>query len=260
MKYIYSLLLILAGYTASAQIYFNAGYSYSSPQQEMAKNINGLHSLSTGFMYRFPGKLSRIQAGIDLSWGMYADEQKKQTFNFGGGFSTETWVNYTSNVAQVRATARVFLLEDKQVMPYISGKAGYTNFYSNVYIEDPHDPNGCKALDQDNIIKDGIFSVAYGGGLQFDWRLFGSRKQAGRRYIDISVNNIRGGKISYINTKKLIDANNPPVGSNGKPLTVRFINASTQEIHEHQVAEVYTTSLRMLEFKISTVFLLDWGR
>lgn len=258
MKYIYSLLLVITGYTVSAQLSFNVGYSYGSPQQEMDKNINGLHSIATGVMYQFPGKLSRLQAGLDLGWGTYANEQKEQTFTFTNGSTTTTQVNYSSNVAQIRGNARYMLLEDKQVLPYVSAKAGYTSFYSNVYIEDPHDPDGCRALDQDNIIKDGIFSVAYGGGVQFDWTLFSNRKVKGRRYIDLSVHSNRGGNVDYVNTKKLIDANNPPVGTNGKPLTVRFINASTQEIHEHQVAEVYTTPFRMLEFKLSTVFVLDW--
>src|SRR5689334_24223759 len=69
MKYIYSLVLAFTAYTASAQLYLHAGYSYSSPQQDMARNINGLHSIGTEIMYRFPGKLSRLQAGIDMGWG-----------------------------------------------------------------------------------------------------------------------------------------------------------------------------------------------
>lgn len=260
MKYIYTLFFLAICSAASAQLYLNAGYSYSSPQQEMNKNINGLHSFAAGGTYQLPGKFSRIQAGLDFAWGTYANEQKEQTFTFSNGATTRTTVNYSSNVAQIRATARVLLLEDKNVMPYVSGKLGYTSFYSSVYIEDPHDPNGCRALDQDNIMQDGLMSVAYGGGLQLDWKLFGSRKRKGNKYIDISVHNVHGGNVNYVNTKKLYDAANPPTGSDGKPMTVRFINASTQEIHEHQVAEVYTTPLRMLEFKISTIFFLDLRR
>ena len=56
------------------------------------------------------------------------------------------------------------ILQDKKIMPYISGKAGYTSFFSNIFIEDPHDPDGCKALDKNNLIKDGTFSTGYGGG------------------------------------------------------------------------------------------------
>ena len=48
-----------------------------------------------------------------------------------------------------------------------------------------------------------------------------------------------------------------PLGTNGKPLNVKFINATTQQIHEHQVAEVYNSPLRMLEFKMNAVFCIN---
>ncbi|MEO7982680.1 MAG: hypothetical protein ABI688_01235, partial [Bacteroidota bacterium] len=236
------------------------GYAFSTPRQQMADNIKPLHSIATGLLYKLPGKLSRLQAGIDLAWGTYANTRKEQTFNFGNGVSTRTWVNYSSNVIQANLAGRVMLLEDKKIIPYVSGKAGYTSFYSNIYIEDPADAGGCKALDQRNLIKDGTISAGYGGGLQLDLSLFTKNKEKGTRYIDIGVNKISGSNIEYINTKKLIDASNPPVNSSGKALNVEFINATTQQIHEHQVAEVYTTPLRMLEFKISTVFVLNAKR
>ncbi len=113
-------------------------------------------------------------------------------------------------------------------------------------------------MDRKNIIKDGTFMGAYGGGLQMDWALFDKKAPKNKVWIDINVQNIRGGRLNYINTKKLIDTSNPPTpGPDGKALNVMFINASTNEIHEHQVAEVYTTPLRMLEFKLSAVFALN---
>jgi hypothetical protein len=152
------------------------------------------------------------------------------------------------------------IVQDKKIIPYISGKAGYTSFFSNIFIEDPHDIDGCQPLDKKNLIKDGTFSTGYGGGIQLDWSLFSKSTEKGRRYIDIGVNKISGRNIDYINTKKLIDPANPPVGTNGKPLNVKFINATTQQIHEHQVAEVYNSPLRLLEFKINAVFCLNSRR
>jgi len=256
MKYIYSFLFVLFCFSASAQYHLSVGYSAGVPRGKMADNIRPLHSITSSILYQLPGAFSRIQAGIDLGWGTYANTRKEQTFNFGNGTSTRTWVNYSSNVLQANLAAKIFVLEKKRFMPYISGKAGYTSFYSNIFIEDPHDPDGCTALDQRNLIKDGTITAGYGGGLQLDWSLFKPANAKGRNYIDISVNTTRGSSIDYINTKKLIDAGNPPVASDGKPLNVQFINATTQQIHEHQVAEVYTTPLRILEFKISAVFCL----
>jgi len=260
MKYIYSLLFIFLSLSASSQFYANSGYSLSAPREQMASNIKPLHSITTGLLYQLPGALKRIQAGIDVSWGTYANTRKEQTFNFGNGSSTRTWVNYSSNVLQASLTSRIMILQDKKIMPYVSGKAGYNSFYSKIFMEDTHDPDGCKALDQRNLIKDGTITTGYGGGLQLDFSLFSKRKDKGSRYIDVSVNKISGNNINYINTKKLIDASNPPTTTDGKPLNVKFINATTQQIHEHQVAEVYNTPLKMLEFKISTVFLLNTNR
>ena len=108
MRYIYTLFLMLFSLCASAQFSLNAGYSLSLPQQKMADNINPLHSITGGIMYNLPGVLSRIQAGIVVGWGSYANSRKMQTFNFGNGTSTETWVNYSSNVVQGSFTGRVF--------------------------------------------------------------------------------------------------------------------------------------------------------
>jgi hypothetical protein len=260
MRYICTLFFMVFSLCASAQFSVNAGYSLSLPQQKMADNINPLHSITGGIMYNLPGVLNRIQAGIVVGWGSYANSRKMQTFNFGNGTSTETWVNYSSNVVQGSLTGRVFFLKDKNILPYASGKVGYTSFYSSIYIEDPHDPNGCKALDQRNLINDGTIMTGYGAGLQVSWNVFSRKNRKKDAFIDISVNNIRGGEVNYINTKKLVDANNPPTGTDGKPLHVRFINATTQQIHEHQVAEVYTTPLRMLECKVSAVFCLNKKR
>ena len=257
MKYIYSLLLTFLCATGYSQFYFTGGYSLSAPQQKMADNIKPIHSLSAGVTYQLPGKWSRVYTGIEAGWGVYANDRKTQTFTFDNGDVTKTDVNYSSNVVQGSFTARVLLLENKKIMPYVNGKAGYASFYSNIYIEDPHDNGACKALDKRNIIKDGSIITGYGGGLLADWSVFSKKIRKGHGYLDLSVNSIRGNNINYINTKKLYDAANPPVGSDGKPLSIQFINASTQQIHEHQVAEVYNSPIRLFEYRISAFLPLN---
>ncbi len=258
MKYIFTPLLFIIGFKAFSQSYMNIGYSLGAPQQKMNEKINPLHSLTTGIFFRIPGLGDRLELGAEGSWGTYASTQKEQTFNFSNGASTRTYVNYSSNVLQGGLTARVLLLKNKAVTPYLSGRAGYSSFYSTIFIEDPHDADGCRPLDQKTLLKDGTFMTGYGGGLQIDWAVFNPNSHKKRGFIDLRVQNIRGKNIDYINTKKLIDASNPPPpGEDGKSVSVKFINATTNEIHEHQVAEVYTTPLRMLEFKLSWVFLLD---
>lgn len=254
MKQIYPLLFSLITISSSAQLRFNAGYSPAIPGKDMAKNINMLHSITTGLDYKIPGSCGRFYAGAEMNWGMYANTTKEQTFTFDNGTSTKTNVNYSSNVFQGTFTGKMFLFKRAIINPYASGKMGYASFYSTIYIEDPQDPGGCKALDQRNLIKDGTFIAGYGGGLQLDWSAFTERWGNGTRFIDISISKNSGGKVDYINTKKLYDANNPPTTSDGKPLNVKFMNATTNQIHEHQVAEVFNSPVRMLEFRITSVF------
>lgn len=258
MKFTSTLLLTLCCLAVFSQPSATLGYSLGAPQQKMNEKINPLHSLSAGIQFQVPKLDQRLQVGAEATWGTYANTSKEQTFTFSNGSSTRTMVSYSSNVLQGALTARVLLLKNKGVTPYISGKAGYASFYSRIYIEDPHDWDGCRPLDQKTLIKDGTIMGGYGGGLQVDWSVFNPKSDKRKGYIDLRVQNIRGNSINYINTKKLIDASAPPPpGEDGKAVSIKFINATTNEIHEHQVAEVYNTPLRMLEFKVSWVFVLD---
>jgi hypothetical protein len=123
------------------------------------------------------------------------------------------------------------------------------------YIGDPEDGGGCHALEQENIMNDKTMYWSAGGGLQINTGIFSKKKHNARAMIDLSANTIRGGDISYINTKHLMDAPTT-TDPDGKPLNVQFINATTQSIHEHKVAQVYTSPLRMLEFRAGVVFKL----
>jgi hypothetical protein len=258
MKYIYLFIFSAISFASKAQFQFSAGYSMGVPQKELADNINLLHSISLSPSATIPGTGGRLQAGVDLTWGTYANTTKEQTFTFTNGSTTRTDVNYSSNVLQVGVNAKLFAFKNSPVNLYASGKAGYASFYSNIFIEDPHDPGGCKALDQKNLIKDGTFMAGYGAGLQIDMSVFSPRALKGFHFIDLSVSRNSGGEVDYINTKKLYDANDPATTTGGsKPLNVKFINATTQQIHEHQVAEVYNSPMRFLEFKLSTTFKIN---
>jgi hypothetical protein len=150
--------------------------------------------------------------------------------------------------------ARLKLLTIRNfISPYINAKGGLYVFYSNIFVDDPRDANGCHAIEQKTILNDRTLYWSAGGGLLIN--AFSKEKKRSKVMIDASANTIHGGPVSYINTKRLIDAQtmNDP---GGKPLNVQFINASTQSIHEHTVAQVYTTPLRMLEFRLGITMTL----
>jgi hypothetical protein len=214
--------------------------------------------LHVGGLYQLPRQLKNLSVGLELGAGIYAHKKIDQTFNFDANTSTVVPVNYNSNVFNANLQARYQLLDEKyMIVPYINAKAGLYTFYSNITIEDPNDPDGCQPLDKKNLINDNTMYWGAGAGFQINPSIFSKRKKDGPVKIDISINTIRGGKLDYINTKHLKDEHDMP-STGGKPLIVKFINVSTQDIHEHKVAEVYTSALRILEIRGGVV--LNIGR
>jgi hypothetical protein len=250
MKFTSTLLLSFLFFSANSQQWkFTTSYSLGIPRQEMGKNIQPAHSLQNGILYQLPGELKRLSIGLEFGVGIYAYERIDQTFQFDNNTSTVLPVDYSSNVFNANIHARFNLLSDKNfIIPYINAKGGLYNFYSSIYIGDPEDDGGCHALEQENIINDKTMYWSAGGGLQVDPAIFSKNKHRGRVMIDISANTIQGGTLNYINTKHLTDPQNS-ADPDGKPLEVKFMNVNTQSIHEHTVAQVYTSPLRMLEFR-----------
>lgn len=244
-------------FSASSQQWkFTGYYSLALPRQEMGKNIQAAHSLQAAMLYRLPKGLKNFSVGVELGIGMYAHKQVDQTFEF-EGLTTVVPVNYNSNLFNANIQARFNVWDESKslVVPYLIAKGGLYSLYSNVVIEDPENPDGCTALDRDNIINDKTLYWSGGVGLQMDPGIFSKHKRNGNLKIDLSAQTIRGGSIDYINTRHLMDAQDVPEPG-AKSLTARFINAGTQHIHEHSVAQVYTSPLRFFEIRagISVVF------
>ncbi len=251
MKLTSTLLFTCLIYTtaSSQQWQFTTNYSLGLPKGQMGRNIQAVHSLNAGLLYRFPAQLKNFSVGLELGIGSYARKQVEQTFQF-DNMSSVVPVNYNSNTFNASLQTRFnFWDENKSlVVPYVVAKGGLYNFYSNVVVEDPTHIDGCVALDRKNIINDKIFYWSAGGGLQIDPDIFSKHRRAGNLKIDISAQTIRGGCIDYINTKHLMDAQEVPEPG-GKQLTARFVNAGTNRIHEHSVAQVYNSPLRFFEIR-----------
>lgn len=246
-------------FNASSQSFkFFGDYGLGIPQQQMAKNIQAIHNLHIGGLFQLPRHLKNLSVGLELGAGVYAHEKIDQTFNFDASTSTLVAVNYNSNVFNVNLQTRYQLSDEERhmIVPYINARAGSYSFFSNVYVEDPADPGGCHPLEKKNLIRDNTFYWGAGAGFQINPALFSKRKRNGPVMIDLSINTIRGGKLDYINTKHLKEEQDMPQ-TGGKPLMVRFINVSTQDIHQHKVAQVFNSSLRILEIRGGLILKIE---
>src|SRR5687767_606179 len=136
-------------FTTFAQFEAGVNYSMAIPVKQMGKNIQLTHSGIFDFRYH-PKKLAcgMVWGGVQLGLGNYASKTEKQLYQFRDGSSTEVDVMFTSNIFNAHLTGGIDLLKNKDVTPYITGKAGLSNFYSSIYIPDPTDNDGCRPLDR----------------------------------------------------------------------------------------------------------------
>lgn len=260
MKSFYLLpLSIVISIGASAQIDGGFSYSLSLPQHEMKQNIRPIHGLNVIFTSPVK-KISKLSWGMEIGFGQYSLFTKEQDIRFPDGSGINTKVTYSSNVAHAGILTRFHLFKEAKVNPYLAGKLGYANFFSTVAVADPENDDDCKPLDKKTPIHDHSFFASYGAGLQID---ISSKNKPKNAWIDISISQLHGTALNYINVKDIKnhihnDPNNPaPPSDKSAPLNIRFVNVATQTIHEHQLAEVYTSPLRLLEMKIGVRWRLD---
>jgi hypothetical protein len=229
------------------------------PQQRMAKNINAVHQMVFSGGYRLPNTLSFLSVGAEMGFGSYANKRVPTTFQIGNGAPTSTHVNYSSNTFNANSFVNIDISRNFPITPYITVKGGVHRFYSSIVVEDPNDEDGCRPLERESIIKDNTASLTYGVGLRYEIGKYGYGRCNKTQYIDLQILRTQGGTIDYINTKKLNDHSNH-VATNtantanddyeAKPLKMKFINVQSNVVHNHMVAEVFSTSLRLLDIRL----------
>jgi hypothetical protein len=232
-------------------------YSLSLPQGNMVKNINAIHQGTLSVGYRLPQALRFVQVGADLGYGGYANLSVPVELQFENSKPTRTNINYSSNVFAANAFLQLDLFKKGIVTPYVLLKGGVQDFHSNIYVEDPADVDGCRALENESILSDETPTYSFGGGLRFQLPSPNYSNRINKHSIDVQFLATRGGNVDYINTKKLTDHSQHTVlptpqttDEVSKPLEVRFINVNSKVVHAHKVAEVFTSPLRLLDIKI----------
>lgn len=260
MKPFYLLLVFIAcSISATAQPELGISYAASLPLKEMHQNIKPVHNLN--FIFLSPlKKLKQLSVGLEAGFGQYAFFSKDQDIRFPDGSGTNTKVTYSSNVVTAGLLSRFHFFKAAKWNPYVSVKGGYANFFSKVFVADPEDEDDCKPLDKKTPIRDHSFFAEYGAGVRIN---VSSNKKPDKAWIDFSISQAHGTSLEYINVKDIKDhihndpANPVPPTDKAAPLSIRFVNVATQTIHEHQLAEVYNSPLRLLNFKIGMIWHLN---
>lgn len=240
---------LLSVVTLFAQFEITGGYSIAIPRGKLNDYINLTHSVALRGIYRLPVN-PKVWLGTDLSIGTYAQKTEQQTYQFTNGITTTTNVRFSSNVFNGHMETGYDFISQRKIVPYVTVKAGLSNFYSSIYIEDPHDADGCRPLDNKNVFGDVTFSYGAGAGFRLDGKQF-FKSSSHNWAIDFSVTYLTGGTLDYLNVRHLQDN-----AASSKEFMVKFVNVTTNEIHEHKVAEVYTSKLKQIDVRLGFVYRL----
>ena len=256
MKQLFTFVFSFSFFLSYGQLTSSVYYSLGLPQGNMAKNITAIHQGGLSVGYRLPKALRSVRIGADLSYGGYANLSVPVELQFDNSKPTKTNINYSSNVFAANGFLQVDLFKKAFVTPYLMVKGGVQDFHSSVFVEDPTDIDGCKPLENESILSDETRTYSYGGGLRFALPTPNYGRRVRQHSIDMQFLATRGGNLDYINAKKLTDhsqhtVHQPTTGEEGKPLEMRFINVTSNVVHAHKVAEVFTSSLRLLEIKLA---------
>jgi hypothetical protein len=252
MKNFFTILLLLAAGSAQAQLELGMHYVGSAPMSTLGENIQPVHSVEL-FGY---GRLKfdrQFYAGGELTFGEYAHVSRMQTFvSPEDGSATITEVDYSSNIHRYHLFAGYDLLNGTLVIPYLTVKAGVSRFNTNIVIEDPEDPHGCHPLEEETALTKAAFTGGAGAGIRLDASSLFKGWSRGRTWIDFSANYLLGSSVDYVNVRYL-DPQKPGPNLSTREIGVEFIDLHTQHIHEHAIAQVYTSTVNLLDYRIGIV-------
>ncbi len=230
------------------------GYQLSLPQSAMKNGCYSGHGLHFGNFRHFK-YVKGFSVGADFGIGSYASVSHPQQYVFRDGSITNTEAVLSSSLYYASLAARYVPFSRKNVSTFIEVQGGYFGMYSSIFIADPLDPLGCRALENRNLVGSGTAYWSPGAGLQI---LLNKNPKREVHTLTLGTRFISGRALEYANMNRIYhNHSNGPVQpslepSNGEsPLMITFINVATNERHEHSVAELYTHPLRALQFNLS---------
>lgn len=74
-------------------------------------------------------------------------------------------------------------------------------------------------------------------------------------WFDVSANYLFGGTVTYLDVKNMTEFTDN-TNYDGKGYNASFVNLETHEVHQHHVAEIYSSQLRQLDLKLGVLIRL----
>ena len=170
-------------------------------------------------------------------------------------------VNYSSNVLQGAVNARVMLLREKKITPYISGKAGCSFTVQFLLKTRMMQAVVTRLIRRTSSRGWNLkYSRGYGGGFIADWSVLIRKQQKEKLHWSESTKCPAGNKVDYINTK--IDRYHPPPPAGkrkgtGTECKICQCTTTNEIMPDTPGPEVYTTLHEISRVQVIRVFVLD---
>lgn len=179
------------------------------------------------------------------------------TMVFASGGSEVVPISYDHTFNSYNFGIRYQFMTDKRFSPFIYGYVGNAAFKTRILIENEMDYDDCAPLWSRMIAKDN--TPVYGIRLGLEYRF----TPGGLSGIFISAGYMgSSGTLSYANAPFMdnkprqaiahneISAQRHSSGPDTQNIYADFINLFSSDVHAHKVGELYTSRLRMLDFRL----------
>jgi hypothetical protein len=234
-------IVLSLSFSAAAQLNFQ--YNFSKPVGIQGQNINAAHGFVAS--YDFKIKNSPFFIGPEIGLNIYGMKTLEQELPFSNGYVTKTDVHYTTSMNTYAAVLRFQPVTSKNFQPYAALRAGALHYHSNMTIEDPEDPLGCKALEKKVLVKDLTWMASGGVGFRLDGKAFSGKPS--KVALDFGAFYTHGGNARYLKMSNSHDHGPDPKANT---YYVKFQHIPSGEVHEHALGKVYETPTQMLEFRL----------
>jgi hypothetical protein len=222
-------------------------YNYIAPVGNMQQYVKRGHGVAADFYVCREN--SRFAFGAELSYTVYGHDKSRQLYTFDDGTTANMDIVVDNTITNLMVGGRFYLRKATVLRPYLSARAGYAWFRTDLNIYDPDEYDHCKPVDRDVLLKDGTLVVSTGAGVHYDLSSLFRKMDSGIFIFTMNANLVLGGKVNYMNT----DAPHHPPPTNND-VTARFINTQTQVVHEHHVGYVYRSYAELVEVRAGFVF------
>lgn len=255
-------LLPVFNYAQESQFQLGAFTSLEVPIHAVMPKMSA--NFGTGFQFAYkPFRFIPVSLELRPNFGMYSNQTRQETYVFSDSSSTQTDVTYSSAMNKIMFGTKFHIGNEYQkIRGFITPQIGVNFMKSRIVIADPADEDDCHPLERNNTHR--FSGLTYGGqmGVELDFSLlFKNTVIEGRHKLYASATYLGSfQKFEYINVKHMMDHTHMTTHSgtssatDTQDLNAQFINVSSNNTHEHKIAEVYRTNLSYWGINIGYVF------